>query len=698
MNFATMILPQQTVEALGWTLFHSLWQGALAALAFAVVLYFSRRSSARLRYGLGLAVLALMVLASVLTFRNHYSSADAGAARLAPGTRVSAAVAVPANGLTVPATAFEPSRSRRIVAFFSDYFARNLPLIVTLWLLGVLFLTLRFTGGMLYLQRLKYKGSRPLPQPWPDRLKTLADKAGLKQPLQLLESLRLRTPVVVGHLKPVLLLPVGLAAGLPVDEVEALLAHELAHVLRRDYLVNVLQNLVGILYFFHPGVRWISAGVRQEREHCCDDFAVALCGDAENYARALARLQVASAGSGASFGTGNGYPEPALAAIGRPQRLLQRIGRLLAGPRLAHDFREGFVSALLLVFGLLGMVKLAAMTADANVPARGNDGAIAQAVQTDGTRAMSPFEQISFELGTGGVVRLSGERGNVARGSRGTWLVDKGDGQVIWYMDLSTGANNKGSFSAEVSLGSGVYSWYRPTGWKAAAWWKGGAGNGSWQPLTMFVGGERHPDRRRVDEERLKAGQEMREKDRIQAEKDRLQKEGELEKLAQEMQSLNEEERQMKEKKLRELEQELAARSDAERKMKELEMEKYQAELQAREIALKAKLDKEKFTAEDQNNLAQLGRLKAEEQRLRAEEKRLRAEEKNFQALIDELAAAGLVGKSGRYEVRLSADHLLVNGKKQAPAVHERIRKFFEKQFNEKLAGERTIQIDNSKD
>ena len=407
MNLAILILPQQTVEALGWTLFHSLWQGALAALGFAVILYFSRRTSSRMRYGLGLAVLALMLLASVLTFRNHYNAPGSDATALMPGTGASAAIAVPLNGATGPATQKEPSSSRRIVAFFSDYFSRHLPLLVTLWLLGVLFLTLRFTGGMLYLQRLKYKQSRPLPQPWPDRLRQLAANAGLKRPLQLLESLRLRTPVVVGHLKPVLLLPVGLATGLPADEVEALLAHELAHVLRRDYLVNVLQNLVEIMYFFHPGVRWISAGVRQERENCCDDFAVALCGDARSYARALARLQVAAVGNGVPFGGDNGYPEPALAAGGRPQRLLRRIVRLLGGPRLAHDFREGFVSALLLVFGLLGMLKLAAVSGGA-MPMTATT--MAQAARTDMAPAASPFEHVSFELAANGIVRLSGAR------------------------------------------------------------------------------------------------------------------------------------------------------------------------------------------------------------------------------------------------------------------------------------------------
>jgi bla regulator protein BlaR1 len=719
MNFATMILPQQIVEALGWTLFHSLWQGALAALAFAVVLYFSRRSSARLRYGLGLAILALMLLVSILTFRNHYNAAGNDGA--APRPDMAAAASGQAAAPFIQAAVKEPSRSQRIVAFFSDYFSRHLPLLVTLWLLGVLFLTLRFTGGMLYLQRLKYKQSRPLPQPWPDRLLELAEKAGLKRPLQLLESLRLRTPVVVGHLKPVLLLPAGLATGLPVDEVEALLAHELAHVLRRDYLVNVLQNLVEIIYFFHPGVRWISAGVRQEREHCCDDFAVALCGDAQNYARALARLQVAAAGSGVPFGGNNGYPEPALAAVGRPQRLLQRIVRLLAGPRLAYDFREGFVSALLLIFGLLGMLKLAAATADINVPVSGGAvpmvaAAEAQEFQANKALAASPFEHVSFELKANGIVRLSGAGGNGS--GAGTWLVDGRDGQVIWYMDLASlaQANNNGTFNEEVPLGPGAYSWYRPSGWKATAAWKNAVGSGSWQPLTMFVNSEeRRPESRRADEEQLKAEQKMRGKDRIQAEKELEQKkyqeqqlfqarekrghdEKELQKLAQEMQNLNEKDRQIEEKELQKLEQKLADKSDAEQKMKGLEMKKYQMELQAREMELKAQLEKEKILAEEQGAFAQLEQLKAEEQRLRGEEKRMRAEENNFKALFGELSAAGLVNKLGRCEIKLSAQALLVNGKKQPPAVHERIRKFYEAQFKQKLTGERTIQIVNGKD
>jgi bla regulator protein BlaR1 len=678
MNFATMILPQQIVEALGWTLFHSLWQGALAALAFAVILYLSRRSSARLRYGLGLAVLALMLLVSVLTFRNHYGTAGAEAATLLPGTVGPARAATAVPSAPVAATNLKPSRSQFIVAFFSDYFSRNLPLIVTLWLLGVLFLTLRFTGGMLYLQRLKYKQSRPLPQPWPDRLRVLTEKAGLKRPLQLLESLRLRTPVVIGHLKPVLLLPVGLATGLPIDEVEALLAHELAHVLRRDYLVNVLQNLVEIIYFFHPGVRWISAGVRQEREHCCDDFAVALCGDAQNYARALARLQVSTAGSSVPFSGSGGYPEPALAAVGRPQRLLRRIVRLLAGPRLAHDFKEGFISALIMVACLFGVLKMTDAAVGGKVEeihtvAENKPGQPADKKNLeDGVFAVK-----SFALKVDGTIELTGTVPVKSTGRNTTWIIDSHTNQVVWFLTFAgkKTEGNKVSFAEAVSLPHGDYFWYLPSGCAVSAHWT--SGSGQREVLRLLENKEGYWV---LDREQL----------RLKEEEALLKEEEERTRLKE--QAMHENKQAMKEQQKKRQEAEIRSQEEMQRlKLEEERMRVEENHLQAGEMKLKAQLDKEKIKAEDQNNLAKLGQLKAEE-------KRLRAEENNFQALIRELAAAGLVNKSGRYEVRLSAAALLINNRKQLPAAHERIKKFYERQFNAKLSGERTIQIDNGKD
>lgn len=683
MNLATWLLPQRIVEALGWTLFHSLWQGALAALGFAAVLFFSRRSGARLRYGLGLAALALVVLMSGLTFWSHYASGAAAG----PAVQAGPAASAPAQPAAAPALGAGP-RPRPVAAFFGEYFSRHLPLIVTLWLLGVLFLTLRFSGEMLYAQRLKYRQVRPLPPPWPDRLRDLAARAGLKRPLRLLESLRLRTPVVIGHLKPVLLLPAGLVTGLSGVEVEALLAHELAHVMRGDYLVNVAQNLAGILYFFHPGVRWISACVSREREHCCDDFAVELCGDARGYARALARLQVGDLG----------FPEPALAAAGRGQLLLRRIARLLGGPRLAHDFREGFMSALLLVVGLLVMLKLAAAAGAVPAPAPGaEEPRRAPAAQTE-----SRFARASFALEANGVVRLSAENRAETGGSPGTWIVNEDDGQVIWFMDLSAAARagGSGAFSEEVPLDRGAYSWYRPAGWQARVQWQPAAGKGPWQPLALFVSGarggihdgvrggvageqarlRRELERARQEELGFRAGQERKLKEEQLLEQEKLRR------LEAELRAASGAERAAREQELQKLEQELRAKAEAMQAMKEQERLAYESERLMKEKQLQA-------TLVTQGLHDQVRQLRAAEKQLQAEEQRLKNEEKKFRMFIQELVGFGLVKKGESCEITLSAGALEINGKKLPAAVQEKVRKSYESLFGRKLGDKEPIRI-----
>ena len=104
--------------------------------------------------------------------------------------------------------------------------------------------------------------------------------------MKIKETVRIHTPMTIGHLKPIIFFPVGLLAGIPVDQVEAIIAHELAHIMRRDYLINILQNFVDIFFFYHPGVHWISARIRAEMENCCDDIAVEVVGDSIKFAKA----------------------------------------------------------------------------------------------------------------------------------------------------------------------------------------------------------------------------------------------------------------------------------------------------------------------------------------------------------------------------------------------------------------------------
>jgi GWxTD domain-containing protein len=183
------------------------------------------------------------------------------------------------------------------------------------WLIGIALFQLRALGGWLAVSRLRRSGVFAPEHAWQARMNRLAADLFVKRPTLLLESAHTRVPVVIGHLKPVVLVPVGLLTGLPSAQVEAILLHELAHVRRHDYLINLLQTVVEGILFYHPAVWWISSTVRAERENCCDDLVVAVSGDAHQYAKALTALaesssQLAMAASGSSV-------------VNRVRRLLQ---------------------------------------------------------------------------------------------------------------------------------------------------------------------------------------------------------------------------------------------------------------------------------------------------------------------------------------------------------------------------------------
>src|SRR6185295_14003751 len=118
-----------------------------------------------------------------------------------------------------------------------------------------------------------------------------AGRLELRRHVAIVQSAAVAVPTLIGWLKPVVLLPASALSGLSPEQLQAILAHELAHVRRHDYLVNLLQSMVETLLFYHPAAWWVSARVRAEREHCCDDLAVDVCGDRDSYATALAELE-----------------------------------------------------------------------------------------------------------------------------------------------------------------------------------------------------------------------------------------------------------------------------------------------------------------------------------------------------------------------------------------------------------------------
>jgi len=313
---------------LGWALVHSLWQGALAAMALAVLDALLRRSSARLRYALAALTLLVMLLLPAATFVSLRQAADGVPLATRTAETVAAGSPIRDAPLAVPGSVFGGAPR------FRDRLEGAFPALVSAWLCGVLLLSLRALGGWAQAQRVRRSGSPTAMESLERALRRLCERLEVSRPVQLLESALVEVPMVIGWLRPVVIFPASALTGLSPLQVEAILAHELAHVRRLDYLANLLQGIVETLLFYHPCVHWVSHRMRVEREHCCDDLAVAACGDALGYARALADLEGLRSA-----------PRLALAASGGS--LLERVARLVGGPSPQGRPSVRFVAAAL---------------------------------------------------------------------------------------------------------------------------------------------------------------------------------------------------------------------------------------------------------------------------------------------------------------------------------------------------------------
>ena len=296
MNIVQVWMHTPLARTLAWSLVHFLWEGAAIAIVLAALLLLARRDSARIRYAIACLAMLAMPVAFGITF-----------AILFPKTHVHLRLPLappPEAGALASGGASSPLKTPDRLTWLGP-----------IWMAGVLLFYLRSLGGWVAAQRLRRTGVCLAAADWQSRVDRWRQRLRLTRPVMLLESCLVDSPVVIGLLRPAILMPVGLLAGLPADLLESIVIHELAHICRRDYLVNLLQSFVEGLLFYHPAVWWVSRTVRAERENCCDDVVVALKGDARAYAVALARLEQ------------NRSPEFALAAAGGS--LMKRIHRLI---------------------------------------------------------------------------------------------------------------------------------------------------------------------------------------------------------------------------------------------------------------------------------------------------------------------------------------------------------------------------------
>ena len=338
----------------GWTLIHFVWQGAVLAMVAAGVLRLCWHRSATTRYAIGCVSLAAMLVAPMIT---------------------AAALWTPASDRTPVGNLRQAVSAPEIVSTGSGSGANDgpfsiltvrarveawLPSIVFVWLAGVTVLLFRLMGGLWQVRRLQVTSLAAAVSRWQVASEGLASRLGLRVAVRVVDSALVDTPTAVGWLRPVILLPIAAFANLTPAQVDMILAHELAHIQRYDYVVNVLQTFAETLFFYHPGVWWVSGRIRTEREHCCDDVAVDVCGDAVGYATALAALEAWRS------------REPTLAVAVTSGSLTDRVRRVLRVP-MGHEPRSlGWAMTLgltlVLVVGM-GSIYLRSFASSTGAPA-----------------------------------------------------------------------------------------------------------------------------------------------------------------------------------------------------------------------------------------------------------------------------------------------------------------------------------------
>ncbi|HEY2341938.1 MAG TPA: HEAT repeat domain-containing protein, partial [Chthoniobacteraceae bacterium] len=297
------LLSQPAFHRLGWVLLHFLWQGVVIGLLLAFVLLDLDRASARLRYIITCAALFACSVAPMITWvaLNHspatvrispqsggrFESRPAAASQASPSETKTSLQSRPAPTANSSNASTETARGFAVRPTFDSL----LPGVVLLWFIGVLYLSSRLAFSWLQLRRLRRSGVEICDPQWVARFARLIEQMRLRRPVRLLESALVEVPTLLGWLRPVILLPASVFTGLTPAQLEAVLAHELAHVRRWDYLTNLLQSFIEIALFYHPAVWWISRKLREERENCCDDVALETMQDRVLYASALAALE-----------------------------------------------------------------------------------------------------------------------------------------------------------------------------------------------------------------------------------------------------------------------------------------------------------------------------------------------------------------------------------------------------------------------
>ncbi|WP_413669443.1 M56 family metallopeptidase [Mucilaginibacter sp. Mucisp86] len=328
-------MPDYLVKALCSTLIQSLWQGVLLAALAGIIIVCTRRSSPANRYNLLIAGLAIFACTVAFTFVYELNQEKALKATSVAGRQIT----INANVIAQPQSGSKPSDYKAISGFLNEHSNG----IVFIWFLVVMVRTLQLMTGLQGLYYLRRRQILAVSKDWESRVKQLALQLGIKRLVNIAESGIAKVPMVIGHLKPLILIPAGLITAMPPAEIEAILVHELAHIRRRDYIMNLLVSMMEVVLFFNPAVLWIVSLIRAERENCCDDIVIKHTANKVTYIKALVACQEYQLAA----------PAYAMALSGSKNQLMGRVKRILSNNNQSLNVMERSMLAVALVSTVL---------------------------------------------------------------------------------------------------------------------------------------------------------------------------------------------------------------------------------------------------------------------------------------------------------------------------------------------------------
>ncbi len=333
------------IQILGWTILHSLWQIALIASIYLLLKSSWRGATALKKYYLAVTSLVATFLSTTFTFGYLFKQNYKLVSTVSDSTLIPITNEIPTTNL-IPITPNEIVVETTLS--FTDYLTICLPYLVAFWGMGLLYFTIRFLKNLYGVQQLQSGDNEIISNEWLTKIATFKTQLNIQKEVQVFLSLHVKEPITFGHFKPIILLPISLVTGFDTAAIETILLHELAHIKRHDYLVNLGQSIIEIILFYHPLVWWLSKDIRELREHCCDDLVLSLGDNRITYVETLTALQWRKVG-----GVTNRL---SMSASGGEAGFTRRIKRMFGVEEERGSFRQLMgMFLVLLVFAVGGM-------------------------------------------------------------------------------------------------------------------------------------------------------------------------------------------------------------------------------------------------------------------------------------------------------------------------------------------------------